>query len=257
VFMPAVKELDFFVLEGNWARGLQWYAKQFAAAGQTAVAVGEASTMYTKYPSVDGVPKRIAAYLPGVRLIYVVRDPIERIRSHYRHRVAVGAETESFERAVIENPIYLDCSRYAVQVDQYLKFFPRSQLLIVPSEDLRHSRLRTIRWIYSFLGVDSEFTPETLDREFLRTDERPVYSPFVWRFRHAIKHRWPSSKRAKEIVDSSLPGSISRVAGRRDAYKKSHPVPDPVRSDLEELLKEDVSRLCAYVGDGFDGWGIA
>ena len=90
VFMPSIKELDFFVAGGNWGRGLHWYQKQFAGAGPGAVAVGEASTMYTKYPSVDGVPERIAAHLPEVRLVYVVRDPIDRIRSHYRHRVAVG-----------------------------------------------------------------------------------------------------------------------------------------------------------------------
>jgi hypothetical protein len=257
VFMPAIKELDFFVAGGNWERGLHWYQKQFAGAGPGAVAVGEASTMYTKYPSVDGVPERIAAHLPEVRLVYVVRDPIDRIRSHYRHRVAVGTETASFKQAALDDPIYVDCSRYAAQVDRYLEFFSRSQLLIVASEELRHSRLKTMRRIHSFLGVDSEYAPGILDQEFLRTDDRAIYSPAVGRLRYALKHRWPASKRAKEFVDTALPRSILRVARRRHAKEKSHPVPDRLRSDLEEILKDDVGRLRAYMGDGFDGWGIA
>jgi hypothetical protein len=257
VFMPAIKELDFFVAEANWARGLQWYQKQFARAGPDAVAVGEASARYTTYPTADGVPERIVAHLPEVRLVYVVRDPVERIRSHYRHDVAVGTKTASLERAVLDNPNYVDWSRYATQVERYLEFFSRSQLLIVASEDLRHSRLKTIQRIYAFLGVDSEYIPGTLDREYLRTDERAIYSPAVERLRYALKRRWPASKRAKEFVDTALPRSILRVARRRNAQEKSHPVPDRLRSELEELLKDDVRRLRAYMGDGFDGWGIA
>jgi hypothetical protein len=257
VFMPAIKELDFFVARANWGRGLQWYQKQFARAGPGAVAVGEASARYTTYPTADGVAERIAAHLPEVRLVYVVRDPIERIRSHYRHDVAVGTETASFERAVLDNPIYVDWSRYATQVERYLEFFSRSQLLIVASEDLRHSRLKTIQRIYAFLGVDSTYVPGNLDREFLRTDERAIYSPALGRFRYALKRRWPVSKRAKEFVDTALARSILRATRRRNAQEISQPVPDRLRSELEELLKDDVRRLRAYVDEGFDGWGIA
>jgi hypothetical protein len=256
VFMSAIKELEFFVAEANWARGIDWYRKQFARAAPDAVAIGEASTGYTKYPSVSGVPERIADHLPGVRLLYVVRDPIERIRSHYQHRVAVGTERAPFARALLENPIYLDCSRYATQVEQYLEFFSRSQLLILTSEELRHSRLSTIQRVYAFLGVDPDYVAGDLDREFLRTDGRVTYSPAAWKLRRALKHRWPSSKRAKELVDSILPRSFLRV-GRRGDPREALPVPNELRSELRELLKDEVRRLRVYMSEGFDGWGLA
>ena len=106
------------------------------------LALGEASTVYTKFPRYKGVAERMARVIPDVRLIYVVRHPIDRIRSHYEHRVASGAETAPMEIAVFDNPIYLDYSKYALQVEQYLQHFPREQLLIVSSErkTLRHSR---------------------------------------------------------------------------------------------------------------------
>jgi hypothetical protein len=65
------------------------------------------------------------------------------------------------------------------------------------------------------------------------------------------------SKRAKVFVDTALPRSILRVARRRHAEEESHLIPNPLRSDLEEILKDDVGRLRTYMGDGFDGWGIA
>jgi hypothetical protein len=69
VFMPPVKALEFFVAEANWRRGAQWYRRQFAGAGSNEVAVGEASNAYTKYPRFMGVPERIAAQIPDVRMV--------------------------------------------------------------------------------------------------------------------------------------------------------------------------------------------
>src|SRR5438552_836610 len=105
-----------------------------SAAPREATALGEASTVYTKFPRYQGVAERMAKVVPHARLIYVVRHPIDRIRSHYEHRVASGAETAAMEDAVFDNPIYIDYSRYALQVEQYLEDFPREQLLIISSE---------------------------------------------------------------------------------------------------------------------------
>jgi len=116
VFMPQLKAPEFFAEASNWHRGVDWYRRQFAGAGAEVLAIGEASNVYTKYPRYMDVPARIAGHIPDARLIYVVRDPVERIRSHYRTRVAEGTESTPFDVAVFENPIYLDYSRYAMQV---------------------------------------------------------------------------------------------------------------------------------------------
>jgi hypothetical protein len=83
--MSDLKEPDFFVTELNWGRGVRWYEQQFVGA-DGAVAVGEASTSYSKYPLYRDVPSRIADTIPDVRLIYLIRQPIERIRSQYLHQ---------------------------------------------------------------------------------------------------------------------------------------------------------------------------
>jgi hypothetical protein len=267
VFMPKIKELDFFVDGVNWARGLDWYRHQFVGAPSEAVALGEASTVYTKFPRYDGVAERMARVLPDVRLIYVVRHPIDRIRSHYGHRVASGAETAPMEIAVFDNPIYIDYSRYALQVEQYLQHFSREQLLIVSSEELRRHRESTMRRVYGFLGVDADYVAPTLDREFYETGQRRTYPPVVWAIRQALKRRFPQTKRAKELVDS-LASRRRRVPVRSAATfdEGDHRVPsadrtqdlsDEARSMLTSLLRDDVGRLRNYMTDTFDGWGIA
>lgn len=258
VFMPPVKELDFFVAEGNWRRGLGWYRKQFEGAGPLAIAIGEASTRYTIYPSLRGVPHRIAMHVPDVRLIYIMRDPIERIRSHYQHRVAAGTERAPIQQAILQNPNYMDCSRYATQIEQYLEFFPRERLLLVTSDQLLHSRRSTIRLVYEFLGIDSDFVPQTIGREFYKSEDRPKYSSAGWWVRRTLKRHIPATKRAKEIVDSAIPRFINGL--RRGSDRGSIPsvlLSESLRDVLADALKEEVSRVRRYMNEDFDGWGIA
>ena len=257
VFMPRVKELDFFVADHNWTRGLDWYRRQFADAGD-AVARGEASTLYTKYPEHRGVPRRIATLLPEVRLIYVVRDPLVRLRSHYQHRVMTGAEVDPPEVALFTNPVYLDCSRYAMQLEQYLDHFSREQILMVTSEALRTDRRATVQGVYRFLGVSDDAVPDVLGTEFYRTEQRRSYPPAVWWARRMVKRHAPQAKRAKELVDSVLARRGSGEPAAPDGGEAVDPVfsPDLTRR-LADLLRDDVARLRHYMPAGFDGWGLA
>lgn len=261
VFMSPLKEVDFFAAEANWDRGLDWYRRQFDGAGPGVKAIGEASTSYSKFPEYEGVPERIAQVLPDVRLVYVVRDPIERIRSHYQHRSLVGAERAPLEVAVLEDPRYVDCSRYAFQIARYLEVFPRERLLVVSSEDLRSDRAATIRRIYGFLGVDADHVPSTIEREFYRTDERAAYPPFVWVVRRTVKRYLPAGKRVKELIDQVLPSSLARVrpgrANEEASRQATVAIPAAIRAQLEGRLRQDVQALTQFMPAGFDGWGIA
>jgi len=253
------KAPEFFVAEANWHRGINWYRRQFPPVGPEVLAVGEASNVYSKYPRFRGVPKRIASLLPDVRLLYAVRDPLSRIRSHYQTRVAEGSEKAPFAEAVFADPIYLDYSRYALQIEQYLEHFAREQLLVVTSEDLRESRDATMRRVYEFIGVDPALMPANLDREFYQTKDRAIRSPIPLRLRKAVKRRFPSTRRFKELEPDVL-GALRRLIGRgehRPAAAMPFTIPEDVRARLMAELEDDVRRLHSYMGPDFDGWGIA
>lgn len=251
IFMPDVKELMFFDPRHNWHRGLAWYADRFAAAGSVHVAVGEASTSYTKFPRVQGVPARIASVLPDVRLIYVLRHPIERMRSHYLYLLSRGKERRSIERALVEDPHYLDVSRYAMQLEQYLPYFGPDRFLLLDSRDLAERRVETLRRVFGFLGVDESWVPPVVDREFFRSVDRRMPSSLARALR-----RVPGVGPAARL----LPGRVRRLARRLPAPRvdvERARIPDGLRRRLEDELRDDVARLRRLMPEGFDGWGIA
>ncbi len=256
IFMPDFKELDFFVAEANWSRGVDWYRRQFSTAGD-APARGEASTAYTQYPLHDGVPERIARVLPDARLVYVVRDPVERIRSHYQHLVMTGVEKRAPRAAVLEDPVYLACSRYAMQLERYLDHFPPEQILVVTSEGLKADRKATVQRVYDFLGVDSADVPDVLGTEFYRTAQRPTYpAPVLWARRFATRHmvRARCARGFAEKVLARRPGAPAREAGA-GADAADQVLDGHLRAQVVDLLHDDIARLRRHLPAGFDGWG--
>jgi Sulfotransferase domain len=258
VFMPKVKELDFFTEELSWRRGWDWYRRQFAAVDADIKAVGEASTSYTKYPRYQGVAERIGRHLPNARLIYVVRDPFERIRSHYQHNVAIGQEEKPIDEAVTLNPVYVDYSRYALQFERYLQHFDRSQMLLLTSEDLRLRREDTIQNVLEFIGVDLEMTIDNLDQEFYRTEDRPAYGRLLGGARRKLKELFPGAVGLWR--GRFLPAWLKRRLGRPVRSESSLAdvaMSDATRAAITRELHDDITKLRTHMGTEFDGWGIA
>jgi hypothetical protein len=255
VFMSKQKELKFFVLKRNWSQGLAWYEQQFEGA-EDAVAVGECSPGYTSHPHAQGIPERISEILPDVRLIYVVRHPVERMRSHYLMNVWHLWESESsIDRALLTNPRYLDESRYAMQIEQYLPYFSAERLLVIKSEDLRDARSTTLRRVYAFLGVETSWVPENLVAEFNTTRSKEIR---IVRPTAKLASRMFKALPGRRTILSLAPTSVVNVKRRVSTrgVDGAVQISDDVRFELEGRLRPEVQRLRAYIGQGFDGWGI-
>lgn len=209
IFMPEAKEVGFFVAEHNWNRGARWYREQFRAAGR-ATAIGEASPAYSCHPLYAGVPARIAATVPGARLVYLIRHPIERMRSQYRHRVANGYERRPFSTAVLESPAFIELSRYATQLERYLAYFGPSQILVVTQESLRSERADTMRRVFEFLDVEAGWVPPNLNEE-LNVSPPPALVPDQLVLppataRYVAKVLEPEMARLSELLGPTSPG---------------------------------------------------
>jgi hypothetical protein len=250
VFMASPKELDFFLDDGNWARGVQWYRDRFAG-GTRARARGEASPSYTKYPAVPHVPSRIAALVPHVRLVYVVRDPIERMRSHWQQNAVYAGEARPIDQALLEDPHYLACSRYAFQLDQYLEDFDRAQVLVITSERLRDRRVETVSRVLEFVGVD----PTAVDERELRTEAHQSTTTRARSRTGRLVRRIPGHGVIAKAAPARLLDTWHRATSRPlpdDAMTLS----DETRRRLRDALAPDVARLRTWFGEDFDGWGI-
>lgn len=149
------KEPTFFSerAQGRWARGMHWYRSLFSHhRGERAV--GEASTSYTKAPVYGDAPAKIASVLPDARLIYLVRDPVDQVVSHYCHMVFHDGLRLPFDRAVVEKPFLVDAARYAFQLAPYLQRFPRERILVVPFERYVADPVAEGKRVCRFLDVD-------------------------------------------------------------------------------------------------------
>jgi hypothetical protein len=131
---------------------------------------GEASTSYLYR---EETPERIRNVLPLVKMVAILRNPIERAFSAYMHLVRDSRETEqSFrqalkregERIVLNwDPIwhYTRVGLYAQQLARYLRLFSEDQILIFLHEDMVKDQSGVLRKIFGFLGVDANFQPDT------------------------------------------------------------------------------------------------
>ncbi|MGL5942328.1 MAG: sulfotransferase domain-containing protein [Waterburya sp.] len=153
---PTWKEISYF--NTHFDKGNLWYKSFFPISipnfeSQNLI-TGEASASYICDPE---VPERIAETLPNVKLIALLRNPIDRAYSHYHHTKRIGRENLTFEEAIAQedlrvekiensqelgsnyhkayNYTYLSSGRYAEQLKKWFNLFDRQQILIVKSED--------------------------------------------------------------------------------------------------------------------------
>lgn len=147
--------------EHNWERGNEWYTRHFDA---SAPVRGEASPNYTA-PWEAGVAKRMASTVPGVKLIFMVRDPVEMITSQHAHYVADGTETRTL-RSALENPRspYLARARFAACLEPFLSVFGQEPFLFLDQVELMEDRQATIRRVFEFCDVEPGFWDERMDR---------------------------------------------------------------------------------------------
>lgn len=250
VFMSDEKEIHFFNRDRNWEQGATWYERFFEGVGDVD-AVGEASPGYSMYPHRRGVPERIASLMPNVRLIYVIRDPIDRMRSHYAHRQASGSVVLPIDEELLENPLYLDMSRYALQIEQYLDHFGRDQLLVVVSEDLRSDRAATMATVFTFLGVDPEFPVRA--GEFHRTAQKRTRTT-----RGRFLGQIPGYELARRLSPAGVKKRFYRALTTPTADPALLEISSATRSALEAELRSDIMRLCDHLAvPEVAAWGIA
>jgi Sulfotransferase domain len=157
-FLCDPKEPHYFADASQAAMGEGAYRALFAGAGD-ARAVGEASTTYSMYPHYSGVVDRVVAAVPNPQLIYLVREPIARMRSAYLHGLARGSETRPIARALREDPRYLQTSSYAMQLEQWLRRVPRERILLLSLDELRDHPAAVLARSASFLGIDAGWRP--------------------------------------------------------------------------------------------------
>ena len=172
IFMSDPKELWYFVQEKNWPRGEAWYLDHFRQAKDAAYR-GESSADYTMFPIYRGVPERLHGFAPAARLIYIMREPVQRAISHYWYDVQASGEKRRMTEAVGREEKYVYYSDYALQLERYYRFFPRQQIYPLSFESLVTDPAGAMSAIFTWLGLDpAACDPSGLGRPHNATPDR-------------------------------------------------------------------------------------
>ncbi len=164
------KELDYFSSKYNL--GWDWYLSYFQEATD-AQAVGESSPSYTMEDS-STIPQRIAEHLPEVRLIYIVRHPIVRLKSHWMEDLQSGFHDQlPFNQAIREQSHLVRASLYESQIKNYLDYFPANRILLLLQEELAKDPSAILRRCCEHIGIDPNGSiPNTETRVNTKTELR-------------------------------------------------------------------------------------
>lgn len=220
--------------------------------GETAI--GEVSPVYLQAAS---APRRIHQTCPDIRLVAILRDPVDRAYAHYLGRRRDGLESRAdFQEVVaaeLSRPLpddvafgsYLGCGRYHHFLAGYYELFPEERIRVYLFDELEEDARGLLADLFEFLGVDSDFVPDT-ERRHAQTGviRNPV-----------LRFAWTKSVALRTALRPHLPASIRDAALPVFLPSLTRPALDPtLRAELIEVFREDVERLQALIDRDLSHW---
>lgn len=245
VYMPTRrKEVRFF--DRNHDRGLDWYETFFcpSAEADRYDAIGEISPQYFYC---EECPERIAASLPAVKLLVMLRHPVDRAYSHYGFVVQRRNFQGSFEEFLAMRPTVLDKGFYSRYLDLYLRHFERERILALVFEQAVRDEDTARRALSAFLDLPVDGFPSSVGRVNASTVPR-----FGWLSNVAVTTgRRLRKTRLESVVD--LGGRL----GVRRALTKGKPLPRldaDLRTHLSERYRSEFDELERRLGINVSRW---
>jgi hypothetical protein len=244
LFMSRPKEPNYFSDDAVYARGWQWYSSLFRSANPGDVR-GESSTHYAKLPTYPQTVDRLVRDLPVLKLIYLMRHPIDRLISHYVHEITCGRIRVTLSQAIYRHSELIDYSRYAMQLRPFLEAYGvRNVLPVFFPRIVNHSQQELER-IGRFLGHqnplvwDAAMQPQNAGKDRLRFSpirEALVQAPVLAGLRQRILPR-QLSQSLKGLWRASI--DPPRLPYAQAAY-------------LREIFDADLAELGSWLGITID-----
>ncbi len=221
IFISHPKEPKFF--GRRYDKGWEWYGRLFKP-GKSCKLRGEGSTMYASaLKSFAQAPALMHRYLPDLKLVYVVRDPLKRIVSQWRHRKGRQPRTRDFQQLMASRHLQrlvVGCSLYHERLQSFRQFYPDSQIHCLTFEDLIATPGPTLTALLRFLGAST--TPEMVDL----------------------------------LLDQ---GALPRVNEAGDKGRELVPEPqwsEKLRRQVLEVVRPDAEQMLTYIGKPLNTWDL-
>ena len=217
---------------------------------------GEASTTYSRFPY-DTKPNTISPWpeisrlYSGIPLIYMVRHPVDRAFSHYRHWLRSG-NAGTFEEAIEKQPPIIDCSRYQAQIEHVLEHMGDVPMFIETFDRFHREQNSVVEEVCDFLGIDKAGTSSGPDLHVNEHNSDTVISE--WASRIPLVRR--SRKLFPAVARKYLKKAVLATPVRRhiNASVNPDPMSDSMRARLLEEFAPDVDFIESRLGRDLQEW---
>ncbi len=272
IFMSPIKETNFFSYEGGRPNfsgpgdlkslahkttitTIQEYQKNFQGVNNEK-AIGEVSPSYLYIPE---APQRIKKYIPDIKMIVILRNPVDRAYSNFQHRSSLNLEPlTDFSQVIAEEKIriknnwaptwhYLQQGFYYEQLKRYFDLFDRQQLKIYLFEDWLSDKLSLIQDIFKFIGVDNTFTPNMITKYNISGKPKSL----------ALHDFLTNQNSLKTILKQVIPKNVySQLSSniQRANLQRLPKLSSQVRHQLNQLYEQDVLKLQALIDRDLSSW---
>ena len=260
IYLPKFKEAHFFDNNDNFSKGLAHYEKEVFKGVKNEAVIGEITPSYIYF---EEVPKRIAESIgTDVKLIIMLRHPVDRAWSHYQMHHLRGNEKLHFEQAIDQessrlNGGFLSASRfsymhrghYIEQIQRYLQFFPRENMHFILFEDFVKDIPAHVDAVLEFLGVEKQEL-----NHFVKSNP-----PSAQKSKRLAKILYQPSK-IKGIIKPLVPSKLVKRTRKKlkvmnEGKEVRNRIEPKLRNDLfDQHFKAETSELEAITGLDLSCW---
>ncbi len=268
---PLRPEPHYFYKSWEFAKPLAYYESTYFSKVASQKAIGEMSSSYLFGGKL--VAERIRSCLPDVKIVFSLRNPIERTFANYRYTVLSGLEELDFDQALRREPErvkaqagvwaeiqphnYTGRGFYGRQLSEFLHVFPREQLLVLKSEQVGKEPQAAFQKVFRFLGVSDDFQPVVPPRfSSLGVKDAALQK----RLRDYFGDRF--SKLVESVRGTDLPQGLLQVtedlrqyeAFRNNIKEGKDEMSATCRALLADAFRSDVQLLKPLVDFPLDDW---
>ncbi|MEW5726709.1 MAG: sulfotransferase [Pseudomonadota bacterium] len=258
VFVPELKEVHFFCppdrcRHSRQANGMEWYLGLFPDDARYK-AVGEMTTDYMYYGGADDIHR----LNPDMKIVFMLRHPVDRAYSAYWMKRRHSLEVDSFESSLDENAQLFERGCYHRQIMPFVEKFGAANVRVYIYEELTENPAAFFADLCGFLGVNPAFRPKSLDQRVGETKPLPPLLGFLyykvasriinlppvlplWRFLRR-------NTRIKEVLLGTKP-----AGAKGSSYQ---PMPPDIRRRLLERYRPENDALFAFLGRDIPSWSL-
>jgi hypothetical protein len=245
ILMPDRNPVRYFNL--NYHRGVEWYNDVLPQKDGENKLIGEASPGYMKNP---WAPQRISDKIPDAKLIFCLRNPIERAYSEWWQGYTQGWHNMEFDGCIYHHmsfDMWLLPGFYHYHLSKFDEHFKSDQIEVLFFDNLKENNSEFASNLYSALSVDDEYKPSIVGE---RSNQAPTFLPRVKNWGY---HNIP------DVIRNAIAKPLYYTAERM--YKKAFSqsryeegIEENLREELERIYLDDIKRLSNRVGRDLNHW---